>query len=440
MATTTTLNPEAPLHVNALRILGVSATRSSFLNSVTSGLFKAGNTSEVLKNVQQVASKLDNLDIFDEIKVYLNTNPTVSDTVDVMIDLKEKPKGLYKTSIAVGDYEAYTAGSVAVRNIFGGAESANLSFSFGQRTKAKVEASISTPLNASPYSKLEAFVSGSIKDYSFINLYDENEKSAGIRFKGISSYGSHQVTIGMSDRDITAHPKASGTVRAHSSKNQKTFVSHSFVRDTRDSLSLPTTGHYVGMFQEVAGTGTQGEVHYVKQEMSAQYHKSLVGNELQPRENGRLILSTGLKAGLLATVDNDYSVNVSDRFYLGGPLSVRGFKAGGIGPRDGNDALGGNLFWAAGLSLVSSLPGLSHLPVKGHAFVNAGSIIEWNKNVPLADTVQELVKEPRTAAGFGLIFHHDVARVEVNFCVPLKFTSTDLPVPGLQFGLGVNFL
>lgn len=60
--------------------------------------------------------------------------------------------------------------------------------------------------------------------------------------------------------------------------------------------------------------------------------------------------------------------------------------------------------------------------------------------VPLNKSVEQLVKESRTSTGFGLIFHHELARIEANFCVPLQFKTGDLAQAGLQFGLGLNFL
>jgi outer membrane protein insertion porin family len=97
---------EAPLRVNTLRILGTDKTRNSFLNSVTSNVFSASTTEEVLKKVQSIAGQLQKHDIFDEIKIYLDTNQQVADTVDVTLHLKEKDKGLFQTKVNVGNNQA----------------------------------------------------------------------------------------------------------------------------------------------------------------------------------------------------------------------------------------------------------------------------------------------------------------------------------------------
>lgn len=86
--------------------MGTLATRNSFLNSVTSNVFKAGTTEEVLQRVENIASQLQKHDIFDEIKIYLDTNHAIPDTVDVTLHLKEKEKGLFQTKVNVGDNQA----------------------------------------------------------------------------------------------------------------------------------------------------------------------------------------------------------------------------------------------------------------------------------------------------------------------------------------------
>lgn len=89
-----------------MRILGTNATRNSFLNSVTSNAFDADTTEQVLKRVQDIAAQLQKHNIFDEIKIYLDTNHDIADTVDVTLHLKEKDKGLFETKINVGNNQA----------------------------------------------------------------------------------------------------------------------------------------------------------------------------------------------------------------------------------------------------------------------------------------------------------------------------------------------
>lgn len=431
---------EAPLRVNALRILGTNATRNSFLNSVTSNVFNADTTEQVLKRVQDIAAQLQKHDIFDEIKIYLDTNHDIADTVDVTLHLKEKDKGLFETKVNVGNNQAELNGGVGLRNLFGGAESVSANFAFGNRTKASVEGAIEAPFRGNANTKIGVFVNGSIRDHSQINAYKESAKATGVRLKGWTQYGEHEVAYAVTHRDVLALPTATAGVRSQSGTNEKSSVFHSFVRDQRDNAVLPTKGHYLGIFQELAGLGGRGDTNYLKHELNASYHQSLIDNK--GKGDAKFVLSTSFRAGLFSTVldapKGSNGPRISDRFYVGGPTSVRGFKMGGI--REAEEPVGGEGYWAAGASLIASVPGLTHLPVKAHAFANAGSIVSNTKGVSIGDTIKALSETPRTSAGFGLIFHHSIARIELNYCIPLKYSSTDLPEPKFQFGFGLNFL
>lgn len=69
-------------------------------------MFNADTTEQVLKRVQDIAAQLQKHDIFDEIKIYLDTNHVIADTVDVTLHLKEKDKGLFETKVNVGNNQA----------------------------------------------------------------------------------------------------------------------------------------------------------------------------------------------------------------------------------------------------------------------------------------------------------------------------------------------
>ena len=149
-------------------------------------------------------------------------------------------------------------------------------------------------------------------------------------------------------------------------------------------------------------------------------------------------LSAGLKAGLLYPLAG--SSLFSDRFHLGGPTSVRSFRMNGLGPRDNNDHIGGDLVAAAGMSLLTPIPYKPHWPLKGHVYVNGGSLVGLDKARSLASNIGTLASQPACSAGVGLMFHHSLVRLELNAGVPLSASRTDASRKGIQFGVGLSFL
>ena len=55
------------------------------------------------------------------------------------------------------------------------------------------------------------------------------------------------------------------------------------------------------------------------------------------------------------------------------------------------DSLGGELYWAAGLSLISDFPKKAHWPVKTHLFLNAGRLDNIDKGELIPATLASIV-------------------------------------------------
>lgn len=105
-------------------------------------------------------------------------------------------------------------------------------------------------------------------------------------------------------------------------------------------MLLPTKGYYLRFTQELAGVGKLGDTKYLKHEVEASIAHQHGGGEILRDENGLakaiapgIVLSLNVRGGLLATL-NGKEANISDKFMLGGPLSIRGFRTCGVGPRD----------------------------------------------------------------------------------------------------------
>ena len=102
-------------------------------------------------------------------------------------------------------------------------------------------------------------------------------------------------------------------------------------------------------------------------------------------------LSLTGRAGLLHLLAGDPStIHYSDKFQLGGPLSVRAFGPSGMGGREGcksytavtptmlihipATSVGGDLYYSLGLSILGNIPKRPNWPTKIHAWINAGRL------------------------------------------------------------------
>lgn len=203
---------------------------------------------------------------------------------------------------------------------------------------------------------------------------------------------------------------------------------------------------------ELAGYGPlQGDVAFFKSEAESQV--------ALPFGNTGITLTAGLRGGLLYPLtpsggNAPQQSRINDRFQLGGPTDVRGFRLGGLGPHDGSDAVGGDVYAAGGASLLFPIPKVGkETPLRLQAFINGGRLLALkgrdkegrvdsaNVSSNLKRTISSLKDDlPSCAAGIGLVYAHPIARFEVNFSLPLVMRAAEAGRKGLSFGVGVEFL
>jgi outer membrane protein insertion porin family len=112
----------------------------------------------------------------------------------------------------------------------------------------------------------------------------------------------------------------------------------SLLRDTRNSLMFTRSGNRTTLSSELAGIG--GDVNYLKLEArTAQFIPTFDKYDQTLSIIGRI--------GTASPYGDSEDVPFYDRFYLGGPDSLRGFEHRDVGPRDSDDdeeAVGGNSY------------------------------------------------------------------------------------------------
>jgi len=116
-------------------------------------------------------------------------------------------------------------------------------------------------------------------------------------------------------------------------------VGLTFLRDTRESLIFTRKGNRTSLETEFAGLG--GDVNYYKFEARTAHFVPTFDTLQQS-------FSVVGRLGAIAPFGDSDEVPFYDRFFLGGPDSLRGFEFRDIGPRDddalSDEAVGGNTF------------------------------------------------------------------------------------------------
>ena len=104
------------------------------------------------------------------------------------------------------------------------------------------------------------------------------------------------------------------------------------------------------------------------------------------------------------------------------------------------DYIGGDAFWASGLSLFTPIPGVpKHWDMRAHYFVNAGRLINLGHSKSHT-ALQNLLRQPSVSAGFGIMYRHPAARIELNVVMPIAASRSDSVRKGIEVGIGASFL
>jgi len=214
-------------------------------------------------------------------------------------------------------------------------------------------------------------------------------------------------------------------------------VKHSLMYDYR--LNNRLDGLDVSLSAELAGP--PGDVGFAKCEGAASYNLPLF-----PATLGAL-LHVSFHSGLVKAISFGglckESTCISDRFFVGGPLQLRGFQQSGIGPRaeiggsltPQGDSLGGEIFYTSTVACSIPFPFNRSLRDAGFrcmCFGNVGTLSGWG--VPMIP----LIRSTRASVGAGITLTTTMGKMEATYSFPLRYGPRDIRQQA-QFGFGFVF-
>ncbi|XP_026058298.1 sorting and assembly machinery component 50 homolog A [Carassius auratus] len=423
--------------VQHVHIDGLGRTKEDILTYEIADVFRAKNLIDVMKKSHEARQRLLRLGIFRHVEVVIDTAEgadALPNGLDVKFEVKElrRMTGSYNTM--VGNNEGSMVLGLKLPNVFGRAEKLTFQFSYGTKETSyglsffkpqpgHFERNFSINLykvtGQFPWSSLRETDRGVSTEFSF-PIWRTNHT---LKWEGVWR------ELGCLART------ASIAVREESGHSLKSSLSHTMVIDTRNSTILPRKGALLKINQELAGY-TGGDVSFLKEDFEIQLNKTLFWDS---------VLSTSLWGGMLLPLGHKPSC-IADRFYLGGPTSVRGFSMYSIGPQSEGDYLGGEAYWAGGLHLYTPLPfrpgrgGFGDL-FRTHFFLNAGNLCNLNYGEGPRAHLSKLAECIRWSYGAGIVLRlGNIARLELNYCIPMGVQSGDRICDGVQFGAGIRFL
>ncbi|KAJ2775879.1 hypothetical protein IWQ57_000036 [Coemansia nantahalensis] len=432
--------------VNRASVEGDVWCRRGFLGQLFLPVLGAQTVAEVVRESREAAGKLEVLGMASNVAVELDQAD--SGGVNVRLLCERAKRYRLRTGVDVGNDEGMASVAGRMSNIWGGGETAEATFSRGSKTQSSFLGTLTAPVGTDPLTQVELRAAQAVLNARPYSAHDEVSRSLSAAYRAVKLAGwQHQLRYLAEWREIcNLGAAASPTLRAEAGHTLKSSVEYTFTYDDRDSTTVPTSGTLAKATAEVAGL-FGGDVRFAKARAELQTNQRLGASEW--------IVATGAQGGLLWNLDGPRGrSSLADRFFLGGLTTVRGFEYRGIGPRDRNDSIGGDVFYAVGASLLTPLPYVTTDALKGHLWANAGQLAllddrgllrtprdsSGGRTRGLADEIRRFFMQPSVAVGVGLVYRQSIVRVELSCGLPLVAATTDRPKAGLQFGLGVQFL
>jgi len=367
--------------------------------------------------------RIRNLGFFSKVEVTKARGSTPDKTV-IEVDVQEQPTGELTLGAGYSTRDG-VVGEVGIRerNLMGRGQDLRFSIRASERTQ-QFNVGFTEPYfldrNLSAGVDLYSIRSSRLSESSF------RQDTLGSRLRlgyEINERWSQGLRYGFEYENITdVADDASQIIKDQAGARFISSVGQTLTYDTRNSKLTPTEGFIARLGTDYAGVG--GDVRYVKGTFRTTYYYPF-----SKRWIGIFATDMGHVRGL------GEDVRVTDRFVLGNDR-MRGFRVGGIGPRDRftEDALGADTYGIATAELSFPLGLPDEFGMKGALFSDVGTA--FGADGPDALIIDSMA--PRASAGVGIAWASPLGPVRFNYAVPFMKESFDKS-QRFSFSFGTRF-
>lgn len=216
-------------------------------------------------------------------------------------------------------------------------------------------------------------------------------------------------------------PSAPQYIRDAAGQRTISKLGFALLRDTRDKIINTTRGNRMELITDLAGGPLGGDENYYKIEFR--------GSQFYPVfEFQEQVLSLIARGGVVQEFGDSRDVYIFDKFFLGGPQTLRGFEYREVGPKDRF----GNPLGAKTYAFISAEYSLDIVkPIRFAIFYDGGfanvdsydfAPVNWNDNF-----------------GFGLRLFVAGAPLSLDFGIPLTGDAFNKKGSQFNFSFGTRF-
>lgn len=432
VAFTIFIDPGKRVYVHRINVTGNTKTRDEVIRREIRQMEGGWYDADKVTTSKQ---RIDRLGFFGTIGVETPAVSGTADQIDVNINVEEKQTGNLMLGVGTSSTDPIIlSGSIAQNNFLGSGNNVSIQVNSAKAYQTYVFS------YTNPYFTVDGISQGfdiyrRTVDTTTTDVAAFKSQSTGgaIRFGlPIGEKQSLGFGIGLDSTAITTYSNSPAYYRdfvtQFGSTNLSIPATLTWTRDGKNSFYFPTSGNYQNASLEVALPGA--DLQYYRASYKLQQFVPL-NSKFTLMLNGEVGYADGYGGEGLPFYKN---------YYAGGVSSVRGFKAGTLGPI-GYDSVngaeyrvGGNSRVLANAEVLWSLPGMENSFRMG-LFFDAGQVYS---NDPFIKANNRGTSDLRYSTGLAAAWISPIGPLKFSYGIPLNEVSTD-KTESFQFQLGTAF-
>ncbi len=347
--------------------------------------------------LSESSRKLYRLGLFKDIKI--STTNAYDNKKDILIEVKERPHGVFEFGFGYGEYEGFRAMfNWSYNNISGMNRRVNIRLE-GSNLKKRFFINYHEPYFGRSDTSFNAVFQYIEKERIDVEsndtLYKVKKYSSEVSLerqifqdtKGFIAYNYSLVKTYEVKPDVVLSKEDRGTLGISS-------IRPGFLYDSRDHPFDPRHGMVFGASLKLASRFLLSETDFYKLTVSSSFYYPV---------SKRVTAALALRGGFAEGFGDTKELPIVERFFLGGRNSVRGFAQDSLGPKgDDNSPTGGNAFLMGSIELrIDVGKGIGFV-----VFVDTGNVWERLKDIDFST---------RKTAGVGIRIRTPVGPVRFDY-------------------------
>ncbi len=362
---------------------------------------------------------IQRLGFFETVEINTSRGAT-DDTMDVVVEVKEKATGTFQVGAGFSSLESFIAqAQISQNNLFGRGQTLALQATLSKlRTIANIQFADDYFLDTKIRFATDVYrIDNNFQDFTRKSLgadltfgYPLNDD-----WSVAGTYTLEQVDVtsgGYGSRSVPTIVNLYGSGLTSSMKG-------SLIYDTRNNRLFPTEGFFGLASVEEANKVFLSENEFTRYTARLRYYIDLTLD---------MVLKLNIEGGLIVS-PNRSGVPIYERYFVGGPLSVRGFRRLSLGPQvtvfDNQRPDSGTVLYNLGgneqlmLNAEYEFPIFQKVGIRGVFFTDGGNA--FNRS----DAISEKLNSLRFAWGFGVRWFSPIGPLRFEWGFPFSPRSNE---------------